>query len=141
MPHRSMSSAAHRLLLYPIVAGLLCAACACVSFLALPGSERRMLSLRELASQGSVLMSCADERGPGSALLWCADPDSPHCIPALPDAPGTDLAQHGPLAVLTPLATAARPSIGRLMAWPEPRLLALTPTQLAQRLDRPPKCV
>jgi hypothetical protein len=136
-----MSSAAYRLLLYPIVAGLLCVACACVSFLALPGSEPRMLSLRELASQGSVLMSCADESGPGDALLWCADPDSPHCIPALPDAPGTDLAQHGPLAVLTPLATAAHPSIGRLMAWPEPRLLALAPTQLAQRLDRPPKCI
>lgn len=136
-----MSSAAHRLLLYPIVAGLFCVVCACVSFLALPGSGPHMLSLRELASQGSVLMSCADESGLGGTLLWCADPDSPHCIPALPEAPGTDLAQHGPVAVLTPLGAAAHPSIGRLMAWPEPRLAALAPIQIAQRLDRPPKRV
>jgi hypothetical protein len=138
MPHRSMSSAAQRLL-YPIVAGLFCVGCACVGFLALAGSEPRTLSLRELASQGSVLMSCADESGLSDTLLWCADPDSPHCIPALPEAPGTDLAQHGPLAILTPLAAAERPSVGRLIAWPEPNLAVLAPFQLTQRLDRPPK--
>lgn len=133
-----MRSASHRLL-YPIFAGLLCVACACVGFRALADSEPRLLSLRELTSQGSVLMSCANESGPSDTLLWCADPDSPHCIPALPDAPGTDLAQHGPLAILTPLAAAARPSAGQLIAWPEPRVATLAPIRLAQRLDRPPK--
>jgi hypothetical protein len=138
MPHRSMRSASHKLL-FPIVAGLLCVACACVGFRALADAEPRTLSLRELASRGSVLMSCADESGPSDTLLWCADPDSPHCIPALPEAPSTDLAQHGPVAVLTPLAAAARPNIGRLMAWPEPLVAALAPIRLAQRLDRLPK--
>jgi hypothetical protein len=138
MPHRSMSSASQRLL-YPIVAGLLCAACAIVGLRALGGERQRELSLRELASQGSQLMSCADDSGPSDTLLWCADPDSPHCLPALPEAPGTDLAQHGPLAVLTPVDSAARRRLGRLMAWPEPRIAALAPIRLSQRLERPPK--
>lgn len=130
---------ASRKLLYPIVAGLLCTACALVAIRALADGPARTLSLRELASQGSALMSCADERAPADTLLWCSDPDSPHCIPALPEAPKTDLAQHGPLAVLTPMEAAPRHSVGRLIAWPEPRIATLAPAQLPRRLERPPK--
>jgi hypothetical protein len=138
MPHRSMSSAGLRLS-YLIVAGILCAAGALVGASALAENGPRELSLRELASQGAVLMSCADEGGASGALLWCADPDSPHCIPALPEAPSTELAQHGPLAVLQALSADVRAGVGRLVAWPEPRACALAPSLFAQRLERPPK--
>ena len=132
-------SSVGRKLLYTIAAGLLCTACTLVGYRVLAGEPARTLSLRELASQGATLMSCADESAPAGALLWCADPDSSHCIPALPEAPGTDLGQHGPLAVLTPMLAAPRRSIVRLIAWPEPRAARLAPIQLAQRLERPPK--
>ena len=131
-----MRSTLHRLL-YPVLAGLCGLACAAVCWRSLDAAPRA-LSLRELAGRAAVLMSCADELPRANEPLWCADPDSPHCIPALPEVPGTDV-WHGPVAMLAPLAAQPRASVGVLLAWPVPGAAALRSLQLAQRLERPPR--
>jgi hypothetical protein len=121
-----------------MIAGLCCLACAALCWASLDEEAPRVLSLRELAGSGAVLMSCAEDTGRADEPLWCADPDSPHCIPALPEAPARDV-WHGPVAALTPLATHPRANVGVLLAWPAIRSASLVSLKLAQRLERPPK--
>jgi hypothetical protein len=101
-------------------------------------SEGPTLSLSDLANHQSVLMSC-ESASPvgGAALLWCADPDSPQCIPALPQPPRPELWDRTDIALptLPPL-----PRHGYVwMTWPEPVIVDMPGRAPNQRLERPPR--
>lgn len=136
LPHLSFAPARNRA--RRLVVGVISLALGAVCWALLASAEPKVLSLRELTGEGGVLMSCAEDAGPSSEPLWCADPDSPHCIPALPESPSTD-AWHGPVAVLSQLASGLYACVGEWLAWPEPCVASLVSLKLQQRLERPPK--
>ncbi len=121
-----------------LAAGLTFLALGAVCWVLFASAEPKALSLRQLTSEGGVLMSCAEDAGPSSEPLWCADPDSPHCIPALPEVPSTDV-WHGPVAALSQLAFSAHARVGELLTWPKTSVISLVSLKLQHRLDRPPK--
>lgn len=100
------------------------------------------LSLRELESGHSTLMSCARDEGPLSSaeLLWCSDSDSPLCSPALPLSGHIELSDAPPIAQtsVVPWIAEARP-LGELPGWSRPQSQSLPPQGSATRHERPPR--
>ncbi|MET0283179.1 MAG: hypothetical protein ABW352_01865 [Polyangiales bacterium] len=100
-------------------------------------SDGPTLSLADLANHQSVLMSCESASPVGAALMWCSDPDSPQCIPALPQPPRTELWDRSDFALptLPPL-----PRQGYVwMTWPEHLVVDMPGRSPSQRLERPPR--
>jgi hypothetical protein len=108
----------------------------CLAFAGTRGGAT--LTLRQLTSQGGVLMSCAEENGLSTEPLWCADPASPHCIPALPEVPHA-AAWHGPVAALWSLDLPAPARVATWITWPRPQVVQLVSRAASQRLERPPR--
>ncbi|HEY6879161.1 MAG TPA: hypothetical protein VI299_14140 [Polyangiales bacterium] len=101
------------------------------------GSDAPTLGLSELQRTESVLMSCADATPVSAGLMWCADPDSPQCIPALPQPPRPELWDRVDAALPQ---VAGLPRTGYAwMTWPTPVLVDLPGRTPSQRLERPPR--
>lgn len=111
-------------------------ALACLAYTAL--RDTPTLSLQRMAS-GSILMSCAESTPASAEPLWCSDPSSPHCLPAVPQAPRAELSDHPDLWVTASLEAAPTLAFRVLSSWP--RSLAETPRGLSHvhRLERPPR--
>ena|GEM_PF-3609125 len=103
--------------------------------------EGAALSLRDLESDESTLMSCAHDDAPlsGAELLWCADPSSPLCLPAQPASGHIELADTPPVAFWD-LAVAVPEAVSWVLpGWERPAPVARPRTLDSSRLERPPR--
>ncbi len=104
---------------------------------AVGSDEQPLLSLADLANHQSVLMSCEGSPPIGAALLWCSDPDSPQCIPALPQPPRPELWDRSDITLPT---LPSMPSRGYVwMTWPAHQVVDMPGRTPNQRLERPPR--
>jgi hypothetical protein len=99
--------------------------------------DGRTISLAELSSLNAPLMSCESTSSAVDGLLWCSDPNSPHCIPAVPDPPRLDISDRPDLCTLS--AVELTPATFVLLPWPN-----VAPDQTrgrndVHRLERPPR--
>jgi hypothetical protein len=115
------------------IAGLTALACVWVA----SSADAPALSLSDLANHQSVLMSCEDASPASSAPMWCADPDSPQCIPALPQPPRPELWDRVDFALATLPSPRAQGYVW--MTWPEHAVLDMPGRSTDQRLERPPR--
>jgi hypothetical protein len=113
-------------------------ALACLGFASL--RDPAPVSLAQLSSSETVLMSCADEAPVSEALLWCSDPSSPQCIPAAPAAPGVELWDSPHVASLT-VAAAEQPHgyVLRRPTWVRVRPSLVAGRHDIEPLERPPR--
>jgi hypothetical protein len=93
------------------------------------------VSLSELQRSESVLMSC--DAPVSAGLMWCADPDSPQCIPALPQPPRPELWDRTDVTLPSVASLPRRDWV--FMTWPEHVILDLPGRSPDQRLERPPR--
>jgi len=136
MPHESMAKTKHHALLV-LIAGAAVAFAALVAAEFVAPSSSTTLSLLDLDRAHETLMSCGEGEGTGGEPMWCADPSSPQCIPAAPQGPAPDLADHSAPAALL-LGSAQRRGY-LLVPWPKPRPDFVIARSDRTRLERPPR--
>lgn len=113
-----------------VLTALLCLA-------AMASRDGGTISLGELSSLHAPLMSCEADGAGSDGLLWCSDPNSPHCIPAMPEPPRVELGDRPDFTLSSTVPV--RPASYVILPWPALRRDSDRGRRDVHRLERPPR--